>query len=79
MIDEYNSVEGPKEYGSLPEDMHKECEPICKGKSIQDLRRIADYFNHVASQMQRAIETEVTYDDFEDKKKMTDLAIPTED
>lgn len=69
----------PDEYDKPPDDCIKECESLCEGRSINDIRKLADYFNKVADTMNQIAKEDMTMEDFEKAKKDTSTEIPTID
>ena len=53
------------EYGSPPEGMAEELEKMCKGKTIQELRQLGDYFNKKASDINREAEKSIKIEDYD--------------
>lgn len=59
-------------YGELPEHLKESAEKMCKGKTIEDLRLLSNYFSKKSSDMSRELEKSVTMEDFEKIKKSDD-------
>jgi len=57
------------EYGQPPESCRKECESLCKNKTVDELNAIANYFRKEAEDLDRIVDSEVTKEMFEDAKK----------
>jgi hypothetical protein len=66
----------PTEYGTPPEGTEEQCSKLCEGKTISDLRKIADYFNNEASKMEDTMRNDVTMEEFEKLKKDSSIEIP---
>lgn len=62
----------PQEYGSLPEELEDKVKPLCKGRTIAELRMLGDYFNKKASDMSREAEAKLTMEDYEKVLKKGD-------
>jgi len=75
----YNEVvTGPGEssaYGTPPESCAEECQELCKGKTVNELYQIADYFRKEGDDLDKKVDSTITSDDFEkakvDKEDMT--------
>lgn len=59
-------------YGELDDELKSEVEPLCKGKTIEQLRKIGDYFYNKASRMSEEINKSVTVEQFEKVLKKED-------
>lgn len=66
----------PSEYGTPPEGCEEQCSKLCEGKTISDIRRIADYFQNEASKMEDTMRNDVTMEEFEKLKKDSSTEIP---
>ena len=54
------------EYGSLPDgEMKSMCDEMCKDKTVDELQKISDYFNHKASKLRQEMNENITMEDFE--------------
>lgn len=68
MYDNGSIPEAPTPYGELPEHLTEEAHKMCEGKTIDDLRKLSDYFGKKASDMSREMEKTLTMEDFEKAK-----------
>lgn len=60
------------QYGEPPESCSKECEELCKGKTVQELQQISDYFAKEARDLDAKIDSTITKEDFEKVKSRED-------
>lgn len=65
------------EYGKPPEGTEKQCEELCKGRSIKEINQLRDYFSCVADAMNKVAREDMTMEDFEKAKKSSTQSIPT--
>lgn len=63
----------PSEYGQPPASCKEECEKLCKGRTVNELNQIADYFRNEAQELDSKIDSTITTDDFAKMKKSVNV------
>ena len=75
-MNDYPVKDPPSEYGAPPESCASDCEKLCKGKTVDELNKIADYFRKEADDLDRRVDSTITSEDFEKVKSPDGIEDP---